>query len=71
MPEIELLDASHARGIWAMHDVIEHPDYRLEGYGHYHDDYVKQGGRWRIARTRLVRLREDRRPRGRESDPHA
>ena len=28
----------------------------LTGYGHYHEVYVKQGGRWRIARSRLTRL---------------
>jgi hypothetical protein len=26
------------------------------GYGHYHDDYRKEKGCWRIARMRLTRL---------------
>jgi hypothetical protein len=64
MPEIELVDAAHARGIWAMHDIVDHPDYLLEGYGHYYDEYVKQEGRWRIRPTKRTRLREPREPRG-------
>jgi 3-phenylpropionate/cinnamic acid dioxygenase small subunit len=64
MPEIELLDATRARGIWAMFDWVDHPRYDLKGYGHYHEEYVKQDGAWRIRRSRLVRLREDRIPRG-------
>jgi len=31
----------------------------LEGYGHYRDEYVREGGRWRIRRSRLERLRTD------------
>jgi hypothetical protein len=64
MPEIELLDAQHARGVWAMFDWVDHPNYDLKGYGHYHEEYAKQAGVWRIRRLRLVRLREDRVTRG-------
>jgi len=64
MPEIELLGADRARGIWAMFDWVDHPAYDLRGYGHYHEEYAKEDGAWRIRRTRLVRLREDRTPRG-------
>ena len=28
----------------------------MTGYGHYHERYVKQDGRWRIARQKLTRL---------------
>ena len=63
MPEIELIDATHARGIWAMHDWIDHPAYDLEGFGHYHEEYQKhEDGRWRIQRMQLTRLRERRTP---------
>jgi len=62
MPEIELIDETNARGIWAMFDRVDHPRYRLTGYGHYHEDYVKQGGTWRIRRLHLTRLHEERIP---------
>jgi hypothetical protein len=29
------------------------------GYGHYHERYVRQDGRWRIAAQRLTRLHVD------------
>ncbi len=28
----------------------------MTGYGHYHERYVKQDGRWRIAEQKLTRL---------------
>ena len=62
MPEIEFVDDTHATGVWAMHDIVDHPDYFLEGYGHYHDEYLKRDGQWRIHRTKLTRLRETRDP---------
>jgi len=38
-----------------------HPELRFHGRddGHYHEEYVKQGGRWRIQSMRLTRLRSD------------
>ena len=62
MPEIELIDDDHARGIWAMNDVVDHPDYLLVGDGHYHEDYVREDGVWKVARMQLTRLREERTP---------
>ncbi|HYF47394.1 MAG TPA: nuclear transport factor 2 family protein [Acidimicrobiales bacterium] len=65
MPEIELTGPDTARGIWAMFDHVEWPDagdggrVGLQGYGHYHEEYVREDGEWRIAATRLVRLRAD------------
>ena len=60
MPEIELVDSTHATGVWAMFDLVDHPEFELRGYGHYFEDYVKEQGQWRIRRTRLTRLREER-----------
>jgi hypothetical protein len=66
MPEIELTGPDTARGTWAMFDCVEWPRSEsgarvgLQGYGHYHEEYVREDGEWRIARTRLVRLRVDR-----------
>ncbi len=63
MAELELLSDTEARGIWAMEDYVEWdtPGERagFRGYGHYHETYRKEGGRWRIASMRLTRLRRD------------
>ncbi|MBV9840062.1 MAG: nuclear transport factor 2 family protein [Sphingomonadaceae bacterium] len=58
MPEIELLSPTEARGIWAMEDIIAHPDGSVfRGYGHYHERYRKDDEGWRIARLHLTRIR--------------
>ena len=67
MPEIVLTSATTARGIWAMFDWVEFPKpieagrgkgYRgFVGYGHYEEEYRKEGGVWKIAFLRLTRLR--------------
>jgi uncharacterized protein (TIGR02246 family) len=65
MPEIELTGPDTARGVWAMFDYVEFPPTKsgermgLKGYGHYHEEYVREDGEWRIARLRLERLRID------------
>ncbi len=65
MPEIELTDSDHARATWAMFDYVEWPAPEggdrigLQGYGHYIEEYVREGGQWRISRSRLERLRID------------
>lgn len=56
-PEIDLKSATEATGIWAMEDIIEYPDQRLHGHGHYHETYRKEGGHWRFASIHLKRLR--------------
>jgi hypothetical protein len=55
MPEISLTGPDTASGVWAMMDIVNLGD-GFRGYGHYHEEYVKQGGRWRIRRLRLTRL---------------
>ena len=60
MPEIELLSATTARGIWALEDVVRlAPGVNLRGYGHYQETYEKIHGQWRISSSKLTRLRED------------
>jgi uncharacterized protein (TIGR02246 family) len=65
MPEIELTGPDTARGTWAMFDYVEWPGsdhgdrVGLNGYGHYLEEYVREKGQWRIARSRLERLRVD------------
>jgi SnoaL-like domain len=59
-PEIELLSATTARGVWALEDVVRlAPGVTLRGYGHYHETYEKIDGQWRIKSSKLTRLRED------------
>lgn len=62
-PEIELTSPTTATGIWAMEDRIRFPEggvvHTLHGWGHYHETYEKVGGGWRIASSRLTRLRLD------------
>jgi len=60
MPEIEITSPTTATGIWAMEDMLRWPNgMELHGYGHYHETYVKTGTGWRIASTKLTRLRSD------------
>jgi uncharacterized protein (TIGR02246 family) len=65
MPEIELTGPDTARGTWAMFDYVEWPPSEsgervgLTGYGHYLEEYVREDGRWCIARLHLARLRID------------
>jgi len=62
-PEIDVVSATRATGIWAMEDVLRWPAgspiRTLHGYGHYHDTYEKPAARWLIASTKLTRLRLD------------
>ena len=60
MPEIELTSPTTATGIWALNDIVIWPGgMRLDGYGHYHETYVKTDGEWRIASSKLTRLHVD------------
>lgn len=56
MPELELTSATTATGIWAMFDYLRLPRSTFKGWGHYHEEYVKQDGRWKIKKIRLTRL---------------
>jgi hypothetical protein len=43
-----------------MEDMLRWPNgMELHGYGHYHETYRKTDGGWRIASTKLTRLRSD------------
>jgi uncharacterized protein (TIGR02246 family) len=60
MPEIELTSDTTAIGIWALNDIVIWPNgMRLDGYGHYHETYVKGPDGWRIATSTLTRLHAD------------
>lgn len=59
-PEIEILDAGSAQGVWTISDRLVFPDGQplkiLHGWGIYHETYRKVSGRWHIASVRLERL---------------
>ncbi len=61
MPEIEI-HGDTATGVWAMFDFVEMPQLVLHGWGHYHEEYAREDGRWRIRKSRLTRLRLDIQP---------
>lgn len=55
-PEI-VIEGDKATAIWAMQDRLIWDDGRtMTGFGHYHEHYLKQDGRWRITRQTLTRL---------------
>ena len=59
-PEIEVTSLTTAKGIWALQDVVRFaPGINLNGFGHYHETYVKIDGQWKIKSSKLTRLRED------------
>lgn len=59
-PEIALTSDTTATGIWALQDIVIFPTgVRLDGYGHYHEQYRKEAGEWRIASSTLTRLHMD------------
>jgi uncharacterized protein (TIGR02246 family) len=62
-PEITFTGPDSATGVWAMEDLVRTVGDRaraFHGYGHYHETYVRTERGWRIATTRLTRLRVDR-----------
>jgi hypothetical protein len=66
MPEIVITGPDTARGVWAMFDWVEFEEEHdtgrgvnrgFTGYGHYEEEYRKEGGEWKIAFLRLTRLK--------------
>jgi hypothetical protein len=64
-PEIELTSPTTATGVWAFVDrLLPGPDARpgmtpMDGWGHYHETYVKSDAGWRIKTQLVTRLRRD------------
>ena len=60
MPEITITGPDEATGIWAMRDYLlypgDGPPVGFVGYGHYHETYARQSGRWRIQCLQLTRI---------------
>jgi hypothetical protein len=57
-PEIEVVSATEARGLWPMEDILKHRSGRLllNGSGHYHDSYEKTASGWQIKSCRITRI---------------
>jgi hypothetical protein len=58
-PDIIITGANSASGVWAMHDIValtwEGLPTVIDGYGYYHEDYVRTAAGWRIKRSKLIR----------------
>ena len=59
MPEIDLLSATEASGIWAMEALVQNENSSFHGFGHYWETYRKEDGIWRFATLRISRIRFD------------
>ncbi|MEV8092316.1 nuclear transport factor 2 family protein [Streptomyces nigra] len=67
--EIEPVSTTSAHGVWAMEDIIvraedavvneDLPFKGMQGFGHYHAQFVNVDGRWYIAELKQTRLRLD------------
>lgn len=59
--ELTFTSDTTAEVIWSMTDRLFMPAgapfSMMTGYGHYHETYVKTGGRWKIKTLRISRLR--------------
>lgn len=57
--EIVITGPETATGIWAMHDVVKLPACVFRGWGHYHEEYEKREGHWKIRKSRVTRLQTE------------
>ena len=60
-PEIEFTSETTATGTWALRDVVieTNADIVIRGAAFYEDEYVKQGGEWKIRSTGYQRTYEE------------
>jgi hypothetical protein len=56
--DIEIISETTAKATWAMYDNIQdmRSNTKMEGYGFYEDEYVKEHGRWKIKNLKLTRF---------------
>lgn len=62
-PEIEILNHSEAKAIWAMDDTVtftDDPRLNFRGSGHYDATYTRTADGWKISSLTLRRVRLDR-----------
>ncbi len=55
-PQIEVQSATQARGTWSLHYFLINTQTKglTQLAGYYEDEYRKEGGSWKISRTRFV-----------------
>jgi hypothetical protein len=60
-PEIDLTSPTTATGVWALEDVVIETRFEItiRGAAFYSDDYVAQGGAWKIRHTGYRRTYEE------------
>jgi SnoaL-like domain len=56
LPEITVVSSTAANGVWGVHDIVKMPNCIFQGWGHYHDHYVKEHGVWMIKASRVTRI---------------
>lgn len=54
--EITITGPNTATGIWSVHDTLYFPTCIFNGWGHYHEHYVKIGASWKLSKTQVTRL---------------
>src|ERR1700753_3075090 len=52
---IEVEDPDYGTAIWPIFDYLDNGK-PWKGYGHYHEEYRREGGRWLISLVRLTRI---------------
>ncbi len=63
-PRITITGDDTASGVWRMNDYVTIPmadgsEFVMRGYGYYYDEYVRTSRGWRLASSRMERLRVD------------
>lgn len=55
-PQIEVLDATHARGTWSLHYFLINTQVKsiTQLGGYYEDEYLKTADGWKMSSTRFV-----------------
>ena len=56
-PQVTVIGATTATGLWSLYDRLESADEIYHGYGHYEEEYRLVDGRWMISRLILTRER--------------